>query len=93
MRTPLPTLLTLLLILLGSGVARAATLSISCGAVSVELRLCRQGVDAWSRQTGNRVKVVSTPNSASERFALYQQILASHSSKARRSRSASASNT
>jgi trehalose/maltose transport system substrate-binding protein len=81
MRTPLPTLLTLLLILLsGSEAARAATLSISCGAVGVELRLCRQGVEAWSQQTGNAVKVVSTPNSASERFALYQQILASHSS-------------
>jgi trehalose/maltose transport system substrate-binding protein len=59
---------------------RAATLSISCGALGVELRLCRQGVQAWSQQTGNQVKVVSTPNSSSERFALYQQILASHSS-------------
>lgn len=81
MRTPLPTLLALLLILISSSeVARAATLSISCGAVGVELRLCRQGVEAWSHRTGNQVKVVSTPNSASERFALYQQILASHSS-------------
>lgn len=81
MRTLLPTLLALLLILISSSeAARAATLSISCGAVGVELRLCRQGVEAWSHQTGNTVKVVSTPNSASERFALYQQILASHSS-------------
>jgi trehalose/maltose transport system substrate-binding protein len=71
----------LLLILISAGMeVRAATLSISCGALGVELRLCRQGVQAWSQQTGNQVKVVSTPNSSSERFALYQQILASHSS-------------
>jgi trehalose/maltose transport system substrate-binding protein len=82
MITPLPRYLALLLLILisGGGEVRAATLSISCGALGVELRLCRQGVDAWSQQTGNRVKVVSTPNSSSERFALYQQILASHSS-------------
>jgi trehalose/maltose transport system substrate-binding protein len=81
MNAPLPKFLALLLlILVGSGVARAATPSISCGAVGVELRLCRQGVEAWAQQTGNRVKVVATPNSSTERFALYQQILASHSS-------------
>jgi trehalose/maltose transport system substrate-binding protein len=78
----LPRLLALLLLILigGSGGARAATLSISCGALGVELRLCRQGAQAWSRRTGNKIKVVSTPNSTTERFALYQQILASHSS-------------
>ena len=82
MITPLPRFLALLLLILISagGGARAATLSISCGALGVELRLCRQGVEAWSQRTGNQVKVVSTPNSATERFALYQQILASHSS-------------
>ena len=80
MRTTLPLLLALLLTLISAGGARAATLSISCGAVGVELRLCKQAVDAWAKQTGNEVKVVATPNSATERFALYQQILASHSS-------------
>lgn len=60
-------------------VAHAAKLSISCGALGVELQLCQQAVDAWSRQRGVHVNVVSTPNSASERFALYQQILASRS--------------
>ena len=80
MNTLLPRFLTLLLMLISAGEARAATLAISCGAVGVELRLCKQGVDAWSKQTGNEVKVVATPNSATERFALYQQILASHSS-------------
>lgn len=69
----------LLLLVCGSGGVRAATLAISCGAVGVEMRLCQQGVDAWTRQTGNQVKIVATPNSSTERFALYQQILASHS--------------
>jgi len=82
MSAPPHRLLTLLLLfVIGSGGGVwAATLSISCGAVGMELNLCRQAVDAWARQTGNQVKVVATPNSATERFALYQQILASHSS-------------
>ncbi|MCG6934117.1 MAG: ABC transporter substrate-binding protein [Gallionella sp.] len=82
MKLFLPRFLTMLLLILvgSSGAVRAATLSISCGAVGVEMRLCRQGVEAWAKQTGNQVKVVATPNSSTERFALYQQILASHSS-------------
>jgi len=60
-------------------VAQAATLSISCGAVGRELELCRAGVEAWARQTGHEVRIVSTPNSATERLALYQQILAAGS--------------
>ena len=82
MITALPRLLLILLLALtgAGGVARAATLSISCGAVGKELSLCRQGVEAWAQQTGNQVNIVATPNSSSERFALYQQILASHSS-------------
>jgi len=59
--------------------AAPARLAISCGALGVQLRLCQEGVEAWSRQTGTPVKVVATPNSSTERFALYQQILASHS--------------
>jgi trehalose/maltose transport system substrate-binding protein len=82
MRMLLPRFMALLLLILigGSAGARAATLSISCGAVGVELRLCRQSVEVWAQQTGNEVKVIATPNSSTERFALYQQILASHSS-------------
>lgn len=81
MSSPPHRLLTLLLLMIcSSGAVRAATLSISCGAVGVELNLCRQEVEAWAQQTGNQVNVVATPNSSTERFALYQQILASHSS-------------
>jgi trehalose/maltose transport system substrate-binding protein len=59
--------------------ATAQELAISCGAVGQELKLCQDGVAAWSAQSGIDVKVVSTPNSTSERLALYQQILASGS--------------
>ncbi|MBU1365122.1 MAG: ABC transporter substrate-binding protein [Gammaproteobacteria bacterium] len=57
----------------------AETLAISCGAVGQELQLCKEGTEAWAKRTGNRVKVISTPNSATERLALYQQILAAES--------------
>jgi trehalose/maltose transport system substrate-binding protein len=60
--------------------AKAATISISCGAVGLELQLCQEGANAWAEQTGNQVEVVSTPNSATERLALYQQWLAAGSS-------------
>lgn len=63
-----------------AGSASAAKISISCGAVGQELALCQEGVDAWAKQTGNEVSVISTPNSTTERLALYQQILAAGSS-------------
>ena len=56
--------------------AQARELSISCGAVGQELQFCSEGVQAWSRKTGVRVRIVSTPSSTSERLALYQQLLA-----------------
>ena len=59
--------------------AHAATISISCGAVGLELQLCQDGANAWAEATGNQVNVISTPNSATERLALYQQILAANS--------------
>jgi trehalose/maltose transport system substrate-binding protein len=60
--------------------ARAAvTLAVSCGSVGVEARLCREGAEAWARETGNRVTMVSTPTGATDRLALYQQLLAAHS--------------
>ncbi|ACJ01077.1 ABC transporter substrate-binding protein [Rhodospirillum centenum] len=59
--------------------AMAATVTISCGALGAELQLCQQGAEAWAQKTGNQVKVVSTPSSATERLALYQQMLAARS--------------
>ncbi len=66
-----------LLIGLNAG-ANAVELSISCSALGQEYEICKQGVDAWAKQTGNTVKIVSTPNSATERLALYQQLLAAN---------------
>jgi trehalose/maltose transport system substrate-binding protein len=60
--------------------AQAATIAVSCGAVGLELQICQQGANAWAEATGNQVNVISTPNSATERLALYQQILAANSS-------------
>jgi trehalose/maltose transport system substrate-binding protein len=59
--------------------ARAETISLSCGAVGLELKICQEGADAWAKKTANEVKVISTPNSATERLALYQQLLAAKS--------------
>jgi trehalose/maltose transport system substrate-binding protein len=60
--------------------ASAAEISISCGAFGMELELCTEGANAWAEATGNTVEIISTPNSATERLALYQQILAASSS-------------
>ncbi|MGE0416595.1 MAG: ABC transporter substrate-binding protein [Acetobacteraceae bacterium] len=59
--------------------AKSADLAIACSALGVEFRLCRDGVQAWAHATGNRVTIVSTPNAATERLALYQQLLAAGS--------------
>ena len=69
-------------LILGSTQAKpvaAAEISISCGAVGLELELCQEGTKAWSEASGHSVEVISTPNSATERLALYQQILAANS--------------
>lgn len=60
--------------------ARAVELSISCGALGVELELCKAATARWAEKTGHTVEVVSTPNSSTERLALYQQILAAGAS-------------
>ncbi len=69
----------LLILVLWLGLATegfSATISISCGAVGQELEVCRTGAKRWASLTGNRVRVISTPNSTTERLALYQQLLA-----------------
>jgi trehalose/maltose transport system substrate-binding protein len=68
-------------LLAAAGTAHGATLKIACSGLGKELELCRAGVDAWARKTGHTVEVVSTPNDASERLALYQQVLSSGSDK------------
>ena len=62
--------------LASAGVVQAETLAISCGAVGQELEFCKTGAEAWAKKTGNQVNLISTPNSTTERLALYQQLLA-----------------
>ena len=66
--------------LAGANAVHAATLSISCGAVGQELEFCKTGAEAWAKKTGNQVNLISTPNSSTERLALYQQLLAAGAS-------------
>ena len=70
----------LALTFLGNG-ARAESIKISCGAVGQELELCKRAAEQWARKTGHQVQVVATPNDASERLALLQQVLAAGSDK------------
>lgn len=62
-----------------AGGLQAKTITISCGAVGAERQLCEEGTRAWEEKTGHEVQVVSTPNSATERLSLYQQLLAARS--------------
>lgn len=50
-------------------------ISISCGSVGKEFDTCKEGVDAWSKQTGHKAKVVTSPTSSSEKLAQAQQLL------------------
>lgn len=59
--------------------AKGAHLSIACGALGMELTLCREAAQRWARKTGNSVSIINTPNSSSDRFSLYVQLLASRS--------------
>lgn len=74
-------LIALIGVLALGGTAHAASIKISCGAVGQELELCKKHAQAWAEQTGNEVQVVATPNDASERLALFQQVLSSGSDK------------
>ncbi len=62
-----------------TGARAEGTVSISCSSLGIEQQLCQSGSEAWAKQTGNKVKLVSTPADANERLALYQQLLAAQS--------------
>src|SRR5215470_6626550 len=63
----------------GTG-ARAETIAIACGSVGIEYQLCKEGAEAWGAKAGHQVQVVQTPASATDRLALFQQLLAAGSS-------------
>jgi len=64
---------------MASAPVSAATVSIACGTVGAEFERCREGTEIWAKKTGNEVKLVQTPSSATERLAVYQQLLAAKS--------------
>ncbi len=55
--------------------AESVEIAVSCGAVGQEFETCKQGVEAWEKKTGNKVKLVSSPTSSSEKLAVAQQLL------------------
>jgi trehalose/maltose transport system substrate-binding protein len=59
--------------------SQAATVSIACGTLGAEFERCREGVEAWAKKSGHEVRLVQTPASATERLAVYQQLLAAKS--------------
>src|SRR5262249_28292294 len=61
--------------------ASAASIKLSCSGLGQELELCKRNAEAWAKKTGHQVQVVATPNDASERLALYQQVLSAGSDK------------
>jgi len=66
---------------LGIGAAaRADVIAVACGSVGIEYKLCKDGAEAWGAKAGHQVQVVQTPASATDRLALFQQLLAAGSS-------------
>lgn len=71
----------LLFVLASTGIAQAATIRLSCSGVGQELGLCRDAAERWAASRGHEVEIVTVPNDASERLALYQQLLAAGSDR------------
>ncbi|MFG6176997.1 ABC transporter substrate-binding protein [Halomonas sp. THAF12] len=59
--------------------AQATEISIACGAGDAS-DYCPELARQWAEQTGNSVKVISTPNDTTEKLSLFQQLLSSRSS-------------
>jgi trehalose/maltose transport system substrate-binding protein len=51
--------------------ARGAEVAILCGEQAEEFALCREGAEAWARQSGNTVKVLPAPERSDERYFSY----------------------
>ncbi|WP_068087850.1 ABC transporter substrate-binding protein [Polycladidibacter stylochi] len=73
------TLLGTVFAVAGFGAANAAEVSVTCDTVGQGHDLCVKQVKMWEEKTGNTAKIVSVPQSSTERLALYQQILSSGS--------------
>ena len=61
----------------GPAQAERVQISISCASLGIELKLCTDAVAEWERRSGHTARIVTTPNSSTDRLALYLQMLAS----------------
>ena len=64
--------------LAGTVTAYAANLRVACG-TGPALENCVKLAEVWAKENGHTIEGISTPNSATEQLALYQQILAAGS--------------
>jgi len=55
-------------------------IAISCGSVGKEFDVCKEGVDAWAKKTGNKATVVTSTTSSTDKLAAAQQLLSAESS-------------
>ncbi len=65
-------------LLLAAGPAAAATITIACGDGGAA-DFCPALAERWAERSGHDVDVVTTPQSATEKLSLYQQLLGSES--------------
>ncbi len=56
-------------------------LTISCGSVGQDFEMCKKLTDAWSKKTGNSVKLFTAPNSSTDILALFRQQFGAGSSE------------
>ncbi len=78
MRMPLPAVcafVTALVVAFAPVSGRAATLTMACDSIGHGAEVCEEGVKAWERKTGHKVKMLGLPPSSSERLILYRQLL------------------
>lgn len=61
--------------------ADAVEISMACAGVGSEQQICKEMAEAWSKRSGHTVKIVVMPTNATERLAVYSQILAARSSE------------
>lgn len=59
--------------------AAGVEVALACGVVGMEFQLCQDAAKRWEKETGNTVKLVSSPKDATNRLALFQQVLAAGS--------------
>ncbi len=64
-----------LVVWLLSAAVVAVEISVTCGNIGKEQKLCREGVARWEENTGHKAKVVTTSLAPSEHLAMYQQML------------------